>query len=251
MSMRLCKSFIIGFLVAVILIKTTLVSAEKKIGVCITATGRYDAFAVQLIQSAKKFFLQDNHVTYFVFTDGTIEESEDVKKIYQSRLGWPYDTMMRFEIYLKNQELFDGYDYLFALDADMLFVGDVGDEILGDLVGTIHPGYYNQRGTYETRRKSKACVRSREGEHYFAGGFYGGSREEFLKLLAVTSTNINIDLSHKVTAIWHDESHLNRYFIDHPPTVKLNPSYCYPENWNIPFAKKLLALDKNHSELRK
>jgi histo-blood group ABO system transferase len=228
-----------------------LYGAEKKVGLCVMATGRYNVFAQQMIQSARQFFLKGNQVTYFVFTDGDIELADDITKVHQSRLGWPYDTMMRFEIYLKSQDLFEGYDYLFALDADMLFVADVGDEILGDLVGTIHPGYYNQRGTYETRRKSTACVRGREGKCYFAGGFYGGSRAAFLKLLAITSKNINTDLAHHVIAVWHDESHLNRYFIDNPPTVKLDPAYCYPENWQIPFSRKLLALDKNHAEMRK
>jgi hypothetical protein len=43
---------------------------------------------------------------------------------------------------------------------------------------------------------------------------------------------------------------MNRYFIDNQPTKILDPSYCYPESWNIPFNKKLLALDKNHSDVR-
>jgi len=31
----------------------------------------------------------------------------------------------------------------------------------------------------------------------------------------------------------------------------LDPSYCYPESWNLPYEKKLLALDKNHQEIRR
>lgn len=229
-----------------------LYGSEKKVGLCIMATGRYVVFASELIKSAREFFLKDCQVTYFVFTDGELScEGEDIQTTYQSRLGWPYDTMMRFEVYFNNKNLFDGYDYMFALDADMLFVSDVGEEILGDLVGTIHPGYYNKPGTYETRRASTACVRKREAEHYFAGGFYGGKTKEFLQLLSTTSANIRKDLHRDIIAVWHDESHLNRYFIDHPPTLKLDPSYCYPESWNLPFPKRLLALDKNHDELRK
>ena len=60
---------------------------------------------------------------------------------------------------------------------------------------------------------------------------------------------VDKDLEKDVIAIWHDESQMNRYFIDNIPKL-LNPSYCYPESWNIPFEKKLLALDKNHSEIR-
>ena len=57
-------------------------------------------------------------------------------------------------------------------------------------------------------------------------------------------------LSEILSRNWHHESHLNRYFIDNPPTIMLSPEYCYPENWDIPFKKRLLALDKNHEECR-
>lgn len=65
------------------------------------------------------------------------------------------------------------------------------------------------------------------------------------------SENIEIDLKeHNIIAQWHDESHMNRYFHQNTPTIELSPSYCYPESWSLPFNKKLLALDKNHSEIR-
>lgn len=245
------KKGIFSITIMFLVINTLLVASEKKIGLCMMATGKYDVFASRLIESAKTFFLKDYEVTYFVFTDGKIEEADDVKVIYQKRLGWPYDTLMRFEVYLDNMDLLDNCDYLFAIDADMLFVADVGEEILGDLVGTIHHGYYNRRGTYETRKKSTACVRTREGSHYFAGAFYGGKKWNFFKLLSVTSANIRKDLSHGFIALWHDESYLNRYFIDYPPTIRLDPSYCYHEDLNIPFPKKIIDLNKNCEEMRK
>ena len=58
------------------------------------------------------------------------------------------------------------------------------------------------------------------------------------------------DFDNNIIAVWHDESHINRYFIDHKPTVVLTPSYCYPGAAYIPFHKRLVALDKNHSEYR-
>jgi len=142
-------------------------------------------------------------------------------------------------------------DYLFACDADMRFVGPVGSEVLSDLIGTEHPGFVGKRGTYETRSASTACVGEDEGERYFAGGFYGGARDSFFGLLEGVMKQIKLDQAADVMAIWHDESHLNRYFINHPPTLVLPPSYCYPESWDLPYEKRLLALDKNHAEVRK
>lgn len=234
----------------VIIFFTPLLSA-KDIGVLITATGKYSVFVSPLIDSARKYFCKDHNVTYFVFTDGEIPEASDVVRTEQKRLGWPFDTMLRYEVYYKNRHKFLDQDYIFAVDADMLFVGDVGDEILSDLVATIHPGFYNKRGSYETRKKSKAYVAPSEGDRYFAGGFYGGQTSKILEMFRTNLDHIYDDLERGIIAVWHDESHWNRYCIDHPPTKNLSPSYCYPESWDIPFERKLLALDKNHAEFRK
>jgi histo-blood group ABO system transferase len=232
----------------------SLLSADKlhstNVGMLIVATGKYIQFVPPLIESARKHFCKNHRVTYFVFTDQPLTTSEDVVRIQQERLGWPYDTMNRYHIYYKNRELFSNQDYLFAIDADMLFVDEVGDEILGELVATQHPGFIGRRGTYETNPQSLAYVAAHEGSYYFAGGFYGGTKEQLLKLFETNIQDIDSDLRQGVIAIWHDESHWNRYCIDHPPTVILNPSYCSPQSWSTPFPKKLIALDKNHSEFQ-
>ncbi len=224
---------------------------QKKIGLCVTATGRYDQFIPDLVNSARAYFCKKHKVTFFVFTDGTIPNAPDIVRIQQQRLGWPNDTMMRFEIYCKNQQALADMDYVFALDADMRFVDKVGSEILADLVGTQHPGFVNKRGSYETNPRSLACVKPNEGSIYFAGGFWGGSRALFFKTCAEANRRIHIDLTNGILPVWHDESHLNRYFIDHPPTKILSPSYCYPESVKLPYKKKLIALDKDHGKLRK
>ena len=221
------------------------------IGLCITATGKYIKFVQPLIESARKFFCTEHKVTFFVFTDGELAAAPDVVKVYQQRLGWPLDTLKRFSFYDSAKDSLESMDYIFALDADMLFVAQVGDEILSNRVATQHPGFVGVRGSYETNSKSTAYVSRREGCYYFAGGFYGGATFEFLKLVQTCNEQINKDLTHDYIAVWHDESHLNRYFIDHIPSLILSPSYCYPENWNLPYVKKLLALDKNHEEMRR
>ena len=126
----------------------------------------------------------------------------------------------------------------------------LGDEILGERVATLHPGYVGSLGTYERDSRSLACVGDNEGEYYFAGGFFGGSREEFFRIIFETSRRINDDLSRGVIAVWHDESHWNRYCIDFKPTIILSPSYCYPDNWDLNYPRKLLCLTKNHNECR-
>src|SRR3972149_7016882 len=60
----------------------------------------------------------------------------------------------------KYQEQFDCLDYIFAIDADALFVAPVGEEIFSDRVFTLHPGFVNRAGTYERNPLSAACVAS-------------------------------------------------------------------------------------------
>jgi histo-blood group ABO system transferase len=221
-----------------------------KVGLLIVATGKYDRFVDPLIESARKHFCTDQEVTFFVFADGKIGEASDVVRVYQEKMGWPYDTMLRNAIYLEHKDLFASQDYLYALDADMLFVDTVGSEVFGERVATLHFGFIGKRGTYETDPKSCAYVRQREGEYYFAGGFFGGSRDEFLNILSETTRQVYDDLIQGIIALWHDESHWNRYCIDHPPTVILSPSYCHPESLDFGYQRKLVALDKNHKEVR-
>lgn len=224
-----------------------------KVGLLIIATNKYLYFLQNLIESADKYFLPNQDVTYFIFTNQDIEIKTDRKvfKVNVDHKPWPWMTLGRYKIFTENSNSLSNMDYLYYCDVDMRFVDVVGDEILSDRVATQHPGYYNRRGTPEVNPNSLACVFPNEEMQYFAGGFNGGSSLEYLKMAKHISNNIDIDYSKGIIAIWHDESHLNRYFIDNKPTKILNPSYCCNEGWlDCPFGRKLLALDKNHQFLR-
>ena len=223
-----------------------------KIGLLIIATNKYIRFLQPLITSADKFFVKNEDVTYFIFTNQNFEikSNRNIIKINVDHREWPWMTLGRYKIFSNNAEGLSKMNYLYYCDADMRFVGDVGNEIISERVATQHPGYYGTRGTPEINPLSLACVFPNEKMQYFVGGFNGGSSHEYLKMSKHISNNIDTDYSKNLIAIWHDESHMNRYFIDNPPTKILDPSYCYGESMNIPFKQKLLALDKNHSEIR-
>lgn len=216
----------------------------SNIGLVIMATGKYVTFAMKLVESAKTHFCKNHQITFFIFTDANLQDAGSIKVFHQEKLGWPYDTMMRPSIYLKQQEILSKQDYLFAIDADMLFVDSVGDEILGERVATLHPGYVGMLGPYEINSQSAACVSANEGENYYCGGFVGGSAKEFLAMCAAIAAMIEKDREKKIIAVWHDESYLNRYFINHKPTTILSASYCYPDKWKLKIPKKILAITK-------
>ena len=55
---------------------------------------------------------------------------------------------------------------------------------------------------------------------------------------------IDEDYHKGIIAIWHDESHINKYIYEKGNYRLLSPAYCYPEGWELPFEKRILVLDK-------
>lgn len=171
--------------------------------------------------------------------------------------GWPAATMYRYHVLLDQAHLLR-HEYLFLTDADMRFEDTVGPEILASLVAVQHPGHVGHtldRLPYERRPESTAYVARDEGRMYFAGGLVGGERERFLALARRITSQIDADDARGVTAVWHDESHLNRCLIDEPPELELSPAYCHPDDdrvyltlWPEPYERRLVALDKTQEE---
>jgi histo-blood group ABO system transferase len=223
---------------------------RKKIGLLIIATNKYIDFLQPLITSADKYF-NPGDVTYFIFSDKELEvsSSRNIIKTYTEHKDWPWMTLGRYEIFFKNSDIFKDMDYLFYSDADMLFCSNIGEDILSNRVATQHPAFRGSRGTPETNPLSLACVYEHEHMEYFAGGFNGGTTEEYLKMCDIISFKIREDFKKNIIAIWHDESHMNRYFIDNPPTTILNADYCTPSN-QITTRTRIAALVKEHEKYR-
>jgi len=236
-----------------------------KIGILNIGTGNYRHYFPALYYTIKKYFLPNHDKHFFFFCDFPEKYPDDVTFLQIERKGFPGDTLLRYHYFTaaKKHIQDSGVDVLYYLDVDMLINDIVGDEILPSesqgLVATAHPGFFNSYtpsaplGTPETRMASTAYVSNTEGRPcYWAGGFNGGKREEFLEMSQQIRDNVDTDLQKDIIAIWHDESHLNRYLITHQDKVKtLLPSYCYPESWSLPYPKKILALDKDHEAIRK
>ena len=239
----------------------------KKVNLLIIATNKYTQFLPALLESAEKFFLNDCKVIYNVFTDqetvvrDLFKDSPISKKLLTHEVEhyhWPYSTLYRYHFFKIHFLQLKQADYYFYIDADTLFKDNItAADILGDRVGTQHCGFTTGRGSYETNPLSTSYVKETEGETYFGGGFWGFSIDEFVKLLDTATDMINADYEKNIIPVWHDESVLNRYLIDNPPTKILTPSYHWPQNneriwkmWKEQYPCKILLLDKNHEEIR-
>lgn len=242
-----------------LLLSTASTTHTYNVGLLVSATGKYIEFVPNLIASAQKYFLSNHNVTYFIFTDFPIQSIGSIVIVPATKLPWPYATLNRTQFYYDSRALFAKMDYLFACDSDMLFFNTVGDEIIGSLVGTTHPQFATMGAPYETNPISQAYVAPHEGSTYYAGGFYGGSQDRFLDLCKSIIHQSTIDQQNGYIAVWHDESYLNRYFIDFPPQKILPCAYCHPDEDTIsqyPYLHhtnepKIIALTKIHTDYRK
>ena len=104
-----------------------------KIGINLICTGKYDVFVRPLITSIDKFFFKKSIINIYLFTDKNIEiEASNRINIIETKIEhrlFPYSTLMRYKYFCGISDKYK-CDYLFYSDVDMLFVNDVGEEIL-------------------------------------------------------------------------------------------------------------------------
>lgn len=204
------------------------------------ATGpKYWQYIDPLLSSARKYFI--SHVP-ILFTDSPYRHR--AKRIDVADQGFPGTTLKRYHTFLNHKHVISEFDYAFYLDIDAVFVGPVGFEIFsGGLTATLHHNK-NFTGLLEANKNSTAYVES--VKYYYCGGFNGGPTREYLTMAEKIRTNIDADERNGVTAIWHDESHLNKYFEERPPGRILSSDYCYPEpELNDSCSPKIVCLDKS------
>jgi len=218
---------------------------RANVGFVTYATGPYNSFVFDLWASIEKFAFPGHNVSLFVFTDEPydpmyVAAAPRVKTRFQTRLGWPFDSLGRHFLYHQNAEWFLGMDYLFSIDSDAVLVDVLQDNALGERVATLNAWFfgadrqhftYDERRTLSERPYSAAYISPAEGRCYFAGGLFGGTPRNFFDILARTTGMARQDMSAAPShvALWHDESYLNRAMLDAPPTVVLAPNYLYPE----------------------
>jgi hypothetical protein len=228
-----------------------------KVAILYICTGKYDVFWKDFFESYEQYFLPNSQKEYFVFTDSETLYSEDIcnriHKIYQKQLGWPDDTLMRFHMFDSISEKLEKFDYIFFMNANCKCVTTITEEEFlpkdKDILVVQHPGAYKKRPnkfTYDRNPKSTAYIPKGQGQYYICGGINGGKSEAYLNLIKELKKNIDIDKANGVIAKWHDESHINRYILNHDNWMILSPSYCFAEGWNLPFEPKILVREKSN-----
>jgi histo-blood group ABO system transferase len=218
-----------------------------QIGLLVIATNKYIEFLPNLLDSVNRNFLKNHSVEIFLFTNHS--NIDGVTVIPTEHKQWPWMTLGRYHLFQKLRD-YPKKDYYYYIDVDMLVLGEVGEEIFGGRVATIHGKFKKRAGNYDRNPKSLAYISEEEIPRdviapYYCGGFQGGSK--FLDDADVLANRIDIDFKNGVIAAWHDESHWNRYLLDCSPDVVLPSIYC---NLKHDEKAKIAVVKKDATEFR-
>lgn len=237
---------------------------QKSISVLNIATGKYFEYWKKLAVSIEQHLFLDSKVTIHIFTDAPNRVSEIATKRIEivphriENLGWPDATLLRYEIFDKARGYLND-EFLMYLDADMLVLKDLNfidlfpNNDLGMLL-VAHPGFWRpygieliqmyirkpaqfirdlrlfilqgSLGTWERRVNSKAFTPRSKRKLYVCGGTWLGQRDSFLEMISILASQVREDNVSGVTALWHDESHLNSWAANNPHRI-LPPNYCF------------------------
>jgi hypothetical protein len=168
---------------------------------------------------------------------------------------WPYPTLWRYHAMLAYADLLQTHvTHLVYCDVDMRFVGDTAALFQDALVAVTHPAAWRKpTELWEERPESAAYVEPHMRGVYVAGGVQGGPVGAYLWAAATCARSILQDHLAGRTAVWHDESHWNRFMQGRADVLTLGAEYCWPESWPVPAglpSPRVLALDKDHHALR-
>ncbi|XP_049902314.1 alpha-1,3-galactosyltransferase 2-like isoform X2 [Epinephelus moara] len=241
------------------------IERNSTVALTVFAVGRYlDAYLKTFLTTAEQHFMLGLQVTYYVFTD----QPEKVPNIdlgpkrslkvmsVEKHSRWQDISMMRMKTISDTieSEIRHHCRYVFCFDVDQVFKGRFGSEALGDSVALLHAWFYKlpkNRFTYDRNPKSKAFMET--GDYYYHAAVFGGLLENVKNLADFCFLGIMEDKGNNVEALWHDESHLNKYFWLHKPSRLLSPEYCWDQiigkNTDIR-VQRLIWAPKQYNKLR-
>nr|DBA20518.1 TPA: hypothetical protein GDO54_017290 [Pyxicephalus adspersus] len=214
------------------------VSKELKVD-CVSVY--LETYLNDFLVSANRYFMPNLSCVFYILTDRPdqvldIEFRPGVSKVILQipmRSRWQDISMLRMKDFLDFvlPRATEQVDYLFCMDVDQIFTSNYGPEVLGKLVAQLHSGFYQSKRkhfTYEDDPRSAAYIPPGEGDFYYHAAVFGGTPSNLISLTSSCLKGILKDKKQNVEAVWHDESHLNRYFaLEMRPVKILSPEYCW------------------------
>lgn len=212
---------------------------NSSVALTVFAVGRYlDTYLETFLKSSENHFMLGLPVIYYVFTDKPekvphvdLAPQRNLRVIKVERHSrWQDVSMMRMKTISEviESDIRHQCTHVFCFDVDQVFTGRFGAEALGDSVALLHAYFYRLPKwffTYDRNPDSRSYME--HGDFYYHAAVFGGSWRTVKELTQTCYQGIMEDKRNKVEALWHDESHLNKYFWLHKPSRLLSPEYCW------------------------
>lgn len=222
-----------------------------KVAILNISIGEYIVFWKDFYISAEAYFLPGHQKQYFLFTDSKeVQTADNVTVVEQEDMGWPFNTMKRFNMFRKVEQSLEQYDYIFFINGNALFKQKLSEGFINkgkNIITISHPGAYGKQVDdfpYERNPKSNAYIDKGNGKHYVQGAFMGGKARPFIEMIDCLDDLTNEDLSNDMIPVWHDESFLNRYILGRPDVQVMGRQYLYYEEYIYPWKPVILLRDK-------
>ncbi|XP_074871962.1 LOW QUALITY PROTEIN: N-acetyllactosaminide alpha-1,3-galactosyltransferase-like [Carettochelys insculpta] len=211
------------------------------VGLTVFAIGKYiDKYLKNFLTSANRFFMDGHKVIFYIIVDNTskipyieLGPLRTFKVVQVKKENWWQDASMMcmkmigdfIERFIKCE-----VDYLFCMDVDQVFQSDFGLETLDDSIAQVHAWSYKKTEKdfpYERNPQSKAYIPLGQGYYYYHhAAVFGGTPLSVLTLTKECYESIRKDKEKKLRQ-YHDESQLNKYYLENRPAKLLSPEYLW------------------------
>ncbi|XP_004641138.2 alpha-1,3-galactosyltransferase 2 [Octodon degus] len=211
------------------------------IGLTVFAIGRYlGKYLERFLESAERHFMVGQRVVYYVFTEQpdavphvALGPHRQLRVEFVAReQRWQDVSMARMHTLHQalGRRLGRETQFVLCMDVDQHFIGPFGPEVLAESVAQLHAWHYHWPRwllPFERDARSAAALAPHEGDFYYHAAVFGGSVAALRRLTAHCALGLRQDRARGLEALWHDESHLNKFFWLHKPAKVLSPEFCW------------------------
>jgi hypothetical protein len=205
----------------------------RKINIVVNATNSYFILGLRFIKNFNKFYNGKNKISFHFFSDDNPKDYVNIKNlIYHntSHKSWQDATNSKFINILNISNLLEENEYVYYFDADTNVNKYFTDEwFLDDIVGVEHFGnnsWMKDVKNYDRNPNSKAFIPfdTQHQQIYFQGACFGGIKNRVIDMCSQLYNNQIEDKKINYEPCVNDESYINNYFHNNPPTKVISSS---------------------------